>query len=36
MEELSEKTKKEIAEARAEVKAGKVHRWEDIKNELGL
>jgi predicted CopG family antitoxin len=34
--ELSEETKKDIAEARAEVKIGKVHRWEDIKRELKL
>jgi predicted CopG family antitoxin len=34
--ELAEETKKNIAEARAEVRAGKVHRWEDIKKELNL
>jgi len=34
--ELSEETKRGIAEARAEVKAGKVHKWEDIKKELSL
>lgn len=34
--ELSEETKRDIAEARAQVKAGKVHKWEDIKKELKL
>ncbi len=34
--ELSEETKKDIAEARAEVKLGKVHKWADIKKELKL
>ncbi|MBI2452000.1 hypothetical protein HYV50_02895 [Candidatus Pacearchaeota archaeon] len=34
--ELSEETKKEITEARAEIKSGKVHRWVDIKKELKL
>lgn len=34
--QLSEETKKDIAEARREVKEGKVHRWEDIKRELKL
>lgn len=34
--ELSEETKKDIAEARQQVKEGKVHKWEDIKRELKL
>lgn len=34
--ELNEQTKKEIAEARAEVKAGKVHTLSEVKKELGL
>lgn len=34
--EISEETKKELAEARAEVKAGKVHKLSDIKKGLGL
>jgi hypothetical protein len=33
---LSEETKRSIAEARQQVKEGKVHRWEDIKRELKL
>lgn len=35
-EELNAQTKKELAEARAEVKAGKVHSLAKIKKELGL
>jgi hypothetical protein len=35
-EELNEQTKKEIAEARAEIKAGKVHTLSKVKKELGL
>ena len=35
-EELNEQTKKEIAEARAEIKAGKVHSLTKVKKELGL
>jgi len=34
--ELNEQTKKELAEARAEVKAGKVHSLAKVKKELGL
>lgn len=34
--ELNEQTKKEIAEARAEIKAGKVHTLSQVKKELGL
>ena len=34
--ELNEQTKKEIAEARAEIKAGKVHSINKVKKELGL
>ncbi|MBL7148241.1 MAG: hypothetical protein ISS82_05430 [Nanoarchaeota archaeon] len=34
--ELNEQTKKEIAEARAEVKAGKTHKLSEVKKELGL
>ena len=35
-QELSEQTKKEIAQARAEIKAGKSHTLADVKKELGL
>jgi len=35
-EELNVQTKKELAEARAEVKAGKVHSLAKVKKELGL
>lgn len=35
-EELNTQTKKELIEARAEVKAGKVHSLAKIKKELGL
>jgi len=34
--ELSEETKKEIAEARAEIKAGKSHTLAYVKDELGV
>ncbi len=33
---LSNETKREISEARQEIKDGKYHRWEDIKKELKL
>lgn len=32
--ELSEETKKSIAESEADIKAGRVHKWEDIIKEL--
>ncbi len=35
-EELSEQDKKEIAEARAEIKAGKYHTFDEVNRELGL
>jgi len=34
--ELNEQTKKDIAEARTEIKAGKVHTLAKVKKELGL
>jgi hypothetical protein len=34
--ELNEQTKKEIAEARREIKAGKVHSIKKVKKELEL
>lgn len=34
--ELNDQTKKDIAEARAEIKAGKVHSLKKVKKELGL
>ncbi len=34
--ELSEETKKELAQARQEIKEGKYHTLEEIKKELGL
>ena len=35
-QELSEETKRDIAEARAEIKAGKFHTFEEVNTELGL
>ena len=35
-EELNEQTKRDIAQARAEIKAGKVHSLTKVKKELGL
>ncbi len=35
-EELNAQTKKELTEARAEVKAGKVHSLAKVKKEFGL
>lgn len=35
-DELNEETKRDIAEARAEIKAGKFHTWDEVKRELGL
>ena len=35
-QELNEETKKEIAEARAEIKQGKYHTLEQVKKKLGL
>jgi len=35
-EELNAQTKKELSEARAEIKAGKVHTLAKVKKELGL
>ena len=34
--ELSEQTKQEIAESRAEIKAGKVHSLKDVKKSLKI
>ena len=34
--ELSDQTKKELAQARAEIKAGKVHTLAKVKKELGI
>jgi len=34
--ELSEETKKDIAEAEEDIRKGRIHRWEDVKKELGL
>ncbi|RLF45780.1 MAG: hypothetical protein DRN17_01850 [Thermoplasmata archaeon] len=34
--ELSEETKREIAEAREEIKEGRVHTLADVRKELGL
>lgn len=33
---LSEEAKKSIALAEMDVKEGRVHRWEDVKKELGI
>jgi len=35
-QELNEQTKKELAQARAEIKAGKSHTLAEVKKELGL
>lgn len=35
-QELNEETKKELAEARKEIKAGKFHTLSEVKKELGL
>jgi hypothetical protein len=35
-QELNEETKKEIAQARQEIKEGKHHTLEEVKKELGL
>jgi hypothetical protein len=35
-EELNAQTKKELATARAEIKAGKIHTLAKVKKELGL
>ncbi|MDO9097952.1 MAG: hypothetical protein Q7U60_07510 [Candidatus Methanoperedens sp.] len=35
-QELGEEVKKEIAEARAEIKAGRFHTLAEVKRELGL
>ena len=35
-EELNAQTKKDLSEARAEIKAGKVHSLAKVKKELGL
>jgi predicted transcriptional regulator len=34
--ELSEQTKKNIAEAEADIRAGRIHKWEDIVKELKI
>ena len=34
--ELSEETKRDIAEAERDIKAGRVHKWEDVKKELKI
>jgi len=34
--ELSEETKKDIEKSREDIKKGKVHRWDDVKKELGI
>ncbi len=35
-QELDEETKKEIAQARQEIKEGRYHTLEEVKKELGL
>jgi predicted CopG family antitoxin len=34
--ELSEETKKNIAQSEKEIKEGKVHKWEDVKKDLKI
>ena len=34
--ELSEETKRDIAQSEKEIKEGKVHKWEDVKKRLKI
>jgi hypothetical protein len=34
--ELSEETKRNIAQSQKEIKEGKVHKWEDVKRDLKI
>jgi len=34
--ELSEETKRDIAKAEKDVRQGRIHKWEDVKKELGI
>lgn len=34
--EISEETKKNIAEAEEDIRKGRVHKWEDVKRELKI
>jgi len=34
--ELSEETKKNIKESEEDIKAGRIHKWEDVKKELSI
>ena len=34
--ELSEETKKNIIQSEKDLQEGRIHRWEDVKKELGL
>ncbi len=34
--ELSEETKRNIAQAEKEIREGKIHKWEDVKKELKI
>ncbi len=34
--EINEQTRRELAHARAEIKAGKVHSFDKVKKELGI
>lgn len=34
--EFSEETKKNIEEAERDIAEGRVHKWEDVKKELGI
>lgn len=34
--ELSEETKRDIAQAEKEIKEGKVHKWKDVKKRLKI
>ena len=34
--ELSEQTKRDIAEAEKDIREGRVHKWEDVKKELKI
>ncbi len=34
--EFSDETKKNIAQSEKEIKEGKIHKWEEVKKELGI
>ncbi|HLC73305.1 hypothetical protein J4416_01760 [Candidatus Pacearchaeota archaeon] len=34
--EISEETKKSIVRAEEDIRKGRIHKWEDVKKELGI